>query len=192
MTHIPLEKCKHGHLYRIHSRNLELGVFNERTKGFVGIREKFWKLYLFTEYHADTGAPFGTVHPLEEIEECPVKNVRELTEKRDTSGGYEENAELFAYLARHKIEKLESYSGEKLKNLIIAADALYRRVYALQVGLSNCEEMKRYDAVRKEWIGDHKCDRTTVYSTSNAVIESGYLCYVCYRVFSEEQYEMLT
>ena len=68
---IPLEKCKNRVLYRIHSRNLGFGVFNEADNGFVGIREKFGVEYLFTEYHWDTGEPFGTVHPVEELEPLP-------------------------------------------------------------------------------------------------------------------------
>lgn len=77
MTYIPISECRHGWTYKIHSRNLILGVFNSETKGFVGIREKFGDLFLFTESHCDTGAPHGTVHPEKEIEECPIKDLRE-------------------------------------------------------------------------------------------------------------------
>ena len=69
--HIPLAECKHGGLYRIFSRNLSLGVFNKPSQGFIGIREKFGHHYLFTEYHWDTGPPFGTVHPKELLEMVP-------------------------------------------------------------------------------------------------------------------------
>lgn len=68
---ILLEDCKPRHAYKIASRNLMFGVFNSEDNGFIGIRSKFGNLYLFTEYHYDTGAPFGTVIPLEEIEEIP-------------------------------------------------------------------------------------------------------------------------
>lgn len=64
---IPLDQCKHGFLYKINSRNLTFGVYNQKDKGFIGIREKFGDHYLFTEYHWDTGAPYGTVKPQEEI-----------------------------------------------------------------------------------------------------------------------------
>jgi hypothetical protein len=74
---IPLAECKHGWTYRIRSRNLSFGVFNKETEGFVGIRSKFDDLYLFTEFHWETGAPHGMVSPLEAIEECPVKDLRE-------------------------------------------------------------------------------------------------------------------
>jgi hypothetical protein len=60
---IPLAACEDRRLYRISSRNFVYGVFSAETRGFVGIREKFGSEYLFTEYHFDTGAPFGTVIP---------------------------------------------------------------------------------------------------------------------------------
>lgn len=68
---IPLTECKNGFLYRIHSRNLTHGVFVQAHGGFVGIREKFGSKYLFMEYHYDTGPPYGTVHPLEELSKIP-------------------------------------------------------------------------------------------------------------------------
>lgn len=74
---IPLEDCKHRYTYRIHSRNLTVGVFDKERKGFVGIREKFGTHYLFTEFHRETGAPYGTVSPKEEIEKCPLLDIRE-------------------------------------------------------------------------------------------------------------------
>lgn len=75
MECIPLSECKHRFLYRIFSRNLAFGVFDENNSGFVGIREKFGRFYLFTEHHRDTGAPYGTVSPLEELEPLP-ENIR--------------------------------------------------------------------------------------------------------------------
>lgn len=77
MERILLDECKNRILYRIHSRNLVLGVFNISTKGFVGIREKFGHYFLFEEYHYDTGAPFGTVHPKEELELMPEDMILE-------------------------------------------------------------------------------------------------------------------
>jgi hypothetical protein len=68
---IIISNCKHGHLYKINSRNLTYGVFNSKNNGFIGIREKFKHKFLFTEYHWDTGEPFGTAKPLEEIEKIP-------------------------------------------------------------------------------------------------------------------------
>ena len=71
--YIPIPECVNGGFYRIDSRNLSFGVYSEKTKGFVGIREKFGDEYLFTEYHYDTGPPFGTVFPEELLERCPLE-----------------------------------------------------------------------------------------------------------------------
>jgi hypothetical protein len=69
--YIPLDQCKHGYLYRIHSRNLSYGVYNAKNKGFIGIRTKFNDRYLFEEYHWDIGEPYGTVKPKIELEKVP-------------------------------------------------------------------------------------------------------------------------
>lgn len=71
MENLPLDECKDRFFYRIHSRNLDFGVFKMADKGFVGIREKFGLHYLFTEYHFDIGPPHGTVKPYEELEQLP-------------------------------------------------------------------------------------------------------------------------
>jgi hypothetical protein len=84
--YISLKDCKHGWLYRIHSRNLDFGVFNEQTEGFMGIREKYDYLYLSTEFHWDIGEPYGTAQPVEALEECPIKDFDE------------ENQELFDWI----------------------------------------------------------------------------------------------
>lgn len=74
---IPKDQCKHGYTYRIHSRNLSCGVYDSKTGGFAGIREKFGSFYLFTEFHRDNGPPYGTVAPIKEIEKCPVADIRD-------------------------------------------------------------------------------------------------------------------
>jgi len=79
---IRLEGCKPRYVYRIKSRNLVAGVYTGKDGGFIGIRYKFGKEYLFTEYHYDTGAPYGTVMPKAEVAELP-KNI-ELRETNPT------------------------------------------------------------------------------------------------------------
>lgn len=59
-TLVPLKDCIKGRVYRLCCRNLRVGVFDGRD-GFIGIRKKFGHRYLFTEYHWEQGAPFGTV-----------------------------------------------------------------------------------------------------------------------------------
>jgi len=72
---IPQKECKNRKLYRIRSRNLSFGVYNEETGGFLGLREKFGDVYVFEEYHWDTGAPHGTVSPKEELPETLPDNI---------------------------------------------------------------------------------------------------------------------
>jgi hypothetical protein len=69
---IPLSECRNGWVYKLFSRNLAFGVFAQAVNGFIGIREKFGSRFLATEYHWDTGAPFGTACPKEELEPAPV------------------------------------------------------------------------------------------------------------------------
>lgn len=61
---IPLDNLRHRAIYKIRSRNLLVGVWDESSKGFIGIREKMGDVYLFAEYHYDLG---GTAHATEEI-----------------------------------------------------------------------------------------------------------------------------
>ena len=61
---IPVNELKHRAVYATRSRNLLVGVWDENSKGFLGIRTKMGDTYLFTEYHYDLG---GTAHALEEL-----------------------------------------------------------------------------------------------------------------------------
>lgn len=74
---IPIDACQHGWLYRIYSRNLNLGVYRSSDHGFVGIRHKMAVRYLFAEFHWDIGPPFGTANPREAICECPIERLEE-------------------------------------------------------------------------------------------------------------------
>lgn len=69
--YIPLSECKNRYLYRIHSRNLSYGIYNEKTEGFIGIRNKFGDDYLFTEFHRDNKSAGGTVYPKKEYGKIP-------------------------------------------------------------------------------------------------------------------------
>ena len=68
INYIPIEKCKDGWLYKIDARNSNLGIYNAERKTFYISRFKFNDNYLFEEYHWDTGEPYGTAKPLEELE----------------------------------------------------------------------------------------------------------------------------
>lgn len=90
--YIKLSDCKKGYLYKIHSRNLDYGIY-DGNNGFIGIREKFNNKYLFTEYHYDQGPPFGTVKPFEEICELPDDILPEEILKNEFGDNWAENPE---------------------------------------------------------------------------------------------------
>jgi len=93
VEYIKLEDCVDGMLYLIDSRNLSIGVFNKARNGFIGIRLKWEDRFLFTEYHWDTGEPFGTVKPIKLLENCPIENLDER-----------KNPELFQWLEEKERE----------------------------------------------------------------------------------------
>lgn len=106
MSYIPVEECEHGYLYRIHSRNLRVGIYNKKVKGFIGIREKFDDKFLFTEYHADSGGQFGTVRPKEKLCKCPFFI--------DDDVEYKNDKEVFKWLEPYE-EKYELIYKEELR-----------------------------------------------------------------------------
>lgn len=67
MNYIPLNLCKHRHLYHIESRNAQLGIFDEKTNSFIIARDKYG-YYLFEEEHWDVD---GTAMPLQELTLIP-------------------------------------------------------------------------------------------------------------------------
>lgn len=78
MKRIPLGECIEGHIYKLQSRNLTLGVFDGRN-GFIGIDGDH---FLTTEHHWDTGGHCGIASPLEDVGQID-KNVP-LTETLGT------------------------------------------------------------------------------------------------------------
>jgi hypothetical protein len=72
VDYIKLEELEHNHLYRIHARNGRVGVYDENKGEFQLYRTKFHMVYTFGEIHWDLSKHFGTVKPLEELEECPL------------------------------------------------------------------------------------------------------------------------
>lgn len=61
---IPVGELKHRAVYALRSRNLLVGVWDDNSKGFIGVREKMRDTYLFTEYHYDLG---GTANATDEL-----------------------------------------------------------------------------------------------------------------------------
>lgn len=75
--YLELSSLEHGRVYRVHSRNLAIGVWNSYTQGFIGIREKFKSRYLFSELEYSSNSRFGTAkavsHDLDLIVPAPMK-----------------------------------------------------------------------------------------------------------------------
>jgi len=69
MKYIPISECKDNYLYIIKARNARIGIFEKKTSSFLIRRIKFKDVYLFKELHWDMDENFGTVKPLEEIEQ---------------------------------------------------------------------------------------------------------------------------
>jgi hypothetical protein len=62
MKYLPIEDCYVGYVYRVYARNFSYAIYT--GNGFIGVREKFGREFLFTEYHVDTDPNFGTVRPV--------------------------------------------------------------------------------------------------------------------------------
>ena len=121
--YIKMDKLKTDGLYWIFARNAHIGIWFEKTKGFVIRRKKFSAIYLFVEYHWDTYVkeefPFATVKPFEYIEQAPFKIENYFEYKAAYWGGWglkeskrraKKELELLEYL--HK--KSDEYSYEDL------------------------------------------------------------------------------
>ena len=73
-SYIKMELLKDGYSYKIWIRNAYVDIWVKKDSGFIISINKLGKNpYLFTDYHWDTGEPFGTVKPLELIEKCPFE-----------------------------------------------------------------------------------------------------------------------
>jgi hypothetical protein len=72
-----------GGLYEIDARNASLGIWIYDQLGFLIRRQKMGDIFLFVEYHYESGSPFGTVRPYVFIEKCPF-----IMEALQIQGGY--------------------------------------------------------------------------------------------------------
>lgn len=72
MDYLRVEELNHNHTYKIDARNGRVGVWDKNTGEFILHRTKFNLVYTFGEVHWDLSDDFGTVKPLEELEECPL------------------------------------------------------------------------------------------------------------------------
>ena len=67
---ISIEDCKDGYYYLIDARNADTGVFRSSDNAFIIARHKFGDVFLFPEFHWETGAPYGTAKPELELEQA--------------------------------------------------------------------------------------------------------------------------
>lgn len=75
LEYLPLEACVDRQLYRLHSRNLAIGVYSAASRSFYGIRTKFGQRFVDDEYHWDASTVHGTAKPLEPLGEAPPDGV---------------------------------------------------------------------------------------------------------------------
>ncbi len=71
---VPLEACQAETVYWVRSRSIgSIAICKESPDGLVfeGLREKLGSYMLFSEYHDDTGPPYGTLYPLLEMGAAP-------------------------------------------------------------------------------------------------------------------------
>jgi len=83
-----------GGLYKIKARNASHGIWVEKKQGFFISRVKFGRNYLFVEIHHDLSDGFGTVRPLEYIEQVPF----DTSELKDWDTPVELEKEVLKYL----------------------------------------------------------------------------------------------
>ena len=100
IEYIKMDDLEHGRIYRLKSRNLTVGIWDENSKGFIGIREKFGSRYLFTEYHRDHDPYVGTAAPVEDLGRLsePVEVVEASRNDASHLPVWEENLKLFRIL----------------------------------------------------------------------------------------------
>lgn len=71
MKYLSIAECKDGYLYIIKARNARIGIFEEESGSFIIRRMKFKDIYLFKELHWNIDEHYGTVKPIEELEQAP-------------------------------------------------------------------------------------------------------------------------
>jgi hypothetical protein len=95
--HISVQDCLDGWLYRIASRDLNLGVYRSSDHAFFGIRHETGARFLYSEIHVDCGPPYGTAKPFEKICRCPLSKLDEFLDER-VNGNLVENVTLFEWI----------------------------------------------------------------------------------------------
>jgi len=106
--YMPMDDMKPYYLYRVHCRNSRYGLWLPDQNGCMGRRQKFHDWFLFTEYHYDTGPPYGTLKPMRELEKSPFgPKDFEMKTFKGKYGEYMKEAsytEMFKYLEEKERE----------------------------------------------------------------------------------------
>lgn len=127
--YIPIEDCVHRGYYKLMSRNLLSGVYDEDRKAFVGIREKWDSRFLDCEFHYDTGPPHGTAWPVEFLEEtlpAEIDTQEHLSPDRDQVTGRPVAFDKPIRIGGRGWYFLDTgESSEEIKAVLVYNDALY-------------------------------------------------------------------
>ena len=91
--YLPIDQLEDSCADLVHARNNYIGIWRASDSAFVILREKLGRLFLFPEFHWDTGEPFGTAKPFVKIS-GPVGRTREVLDEMHARIAYPE------YMAR--------------------------------------------------------------------------------------------
>ena len=105
-NYLPVDKCKDGYLYKVLGRNLSLGIYSEKKKGFIYVRYKFGDEFLDDEKHWDV-EDRGTCKPIEEL--------GYLADLADLSDSTEKYNLVFELLKKKMEEYKNDMEGWKIK-----------------------------------------------------------------------------
>lgn len=106
---IKMEDLKGGYLYKIAARNSNHGIWIPERRAFAISRFKFGDNYIFEEYHWDTGTPYGTVKPLEEIEESPFFSKVGVLYKKDNNKEMKNEDTILEYLNKFQVAEVAQW-----------------------------------------------------------------------------------
>jgi len=105
-------------IYRIRSRNLVIGAWDAKSKGFIGLREKFGDVYLFTEYEHDLmGPPHGTARAVDDLGVDVPDDIVMDEYLRTSDGALCNNPALYDLLCQHEDRALQLRETEAEQHL---------------------------------------------------------------------------
>ena len=139
MDYLKMSEMKEGYTYHIHARNARIGIWFGKHKSFAISRHKFGSNYIFEEYHWETGAPYGTAKPIEEIEKSPFTPNKDLVRKLVKNKDGEE------YMSISREEEVLDYLNKISENYIPVSELINR----IRMKEYKCESSKLSED--KDW-----------------------------------------